>query len=176
MNSVTNRKGFQLFLDLDGVLVDFNKGVRFHTGKDPEDQTPKQMWSVLARAKNFYGKLDWTDDGYDLWENSRDLDPVILTGLPLGKWAEPQKREWCARELGKNIPVITGMSKEKHLLAWDWLHENGKGDYLPVLIDDRLNIKFPWEESGGHFILHFSARESLKQLNEVINQFQTQSV
>ena len=161
------KQKFQLFLDLDGVLVDFNRGVRFYTGKAPEDQTPGQMWSALSRVKNYYAKLDWTGDGRELWEKTQELDPVILTGLPLGKWAEPQKREWCRRELGRDIPVICGMSREKHLLAWDWLHENGLGDAVPVLIDDRLNLKFPWEEAGGRFILHFSARESLEQLDEI---------
>lgn len=159
---------YQLFLDLDGVLVDFDRGVRHHTGKSPEDQTPKQMWSVLARTKQFYAKLSWTWDGKELWEGTRSMDPVILTGLPLGKWAEPQKREWCRRELGPEIPVICGKSKEKHLLAWDWLHEQGKAHLTPILIDDRLNIKFPWEESGGRFILHFSARESLEELNRIL--------
>ncbi|MDC7224454.1 MAG: hypothetical protein PQJ60_11990 [Spirochaetales bacterium] len=162
------QEGFQLFLDLDGVLVDFNRGVRFYSGKGPEEQTAKQMWSVLSHVKNFYAKLSWTEDGPELWEKTRSLDPVILTGLPLGKWAEPQKREWCRRELGQDVPVICGMSRDKHLLAWDWLYENNLGHLTPILIDDRLNLKFPWEEGGGRFILHFSARESLKRLEEVI--------
>ncbi|MDC7221320.1 MAG: hypothetical protein PQJ59_15395 [Spirochaetales bacterium] len=161
-------QAYQLFLDLDGVMVDFNRGVHFYTGKSPEDQTPKQMWSVLSHVKNFYAKLDWTEDGQDLWEKTRILDPVIITGLPLGKWAEPQKREWCRRELGEDIPVICGKSKEKHLLAWDWLHENDLSHATPILIDDRLNLKFPWEESGGQFILHFSAEESLNQLQQLL--------
>jgi hypothetical protein len=161
-------RNYQLFLDLDGVLVDFDRGVFFHTGKSPNDQTPKQMWSVLARVKSFYSKLDWMADGKLLWEQTKALDPVILTGLPLGKWAEPQKRAWCKRELGKNIEVICGMSRDKHLLAWDWLHERGLANVIPVLIDDRLKTKFAWEESGGKFILHFSAEESLRELQHFL--------
>lgn len=35
--------------------------------------------------------LDWMEDGRDLWDGVRDLQPTILTGLPMGDWAEPQK-------------------------------------------------------------------------------------
>lgn len=35
--------------------------------------------------------LEWMTDGRDLWEGIVDLHPTILTGLPMGHWAEPQK-------------------------------------------------------------------------------------
>lgn len=35
--------------------------------------------------------LDWMPDGRELWEGVESLQPTILTGLPMGKWAEPQK-------------------------------------------------------------------------------------
>ena len=168
MRNIMSDNEYQLFLDLDGVLVDFEKGVRFHTGLSPDEQTPRQMWSVLARAKNFYVNLNWMEDGKKLWGNTKSFNPVILTGLPLGTWAEPQKREWCRRELGRDIKVICGKSRDKHLLAWDYLHENGLSHRLPLLIDDRLKTKFDWEESGGKYILHFSAERSWEELKELV--------
>lgn len=35
--------------------------------------------------------LEWMSDGQELWNSIVDLHPTILTGLPMGKWAEPQK-------------------------------------------------------------------------------------
>lgn len=41
--------------------------------------------------------LDWMPDGRELWEGVEQLHPTILTGLPMGTWAEPQKVEPHAR-------------------------------------------------------------------------------
>ena len=95
---------YRLFLDLDGVLADFDAGVLRAMGKLPSELTDRQMWPVLARTPGFYEHLPWTTDGRDLWEFSKRYSPVIVTGIPLGKWAEPQKRAWCARELGAEVP------------------------------------------------------------------------
>lgn len=35
--------------------------------------------------------LDWMPDGRELWDGVAHLQPTILTGLPMGNWAEPQK-------------------------------------------------------------------------------------
>lgn len=157
---------FQLFVDLDGVLADFDAGVRRATGREPAELEPRRMWPVLARTKGFYDNLDWMPDGKELWEAVKGFSPVILTGLPMGRWAEPQKRAWCARELGADVPVITGMSRKKAQLAAEWLHENGHAHKTPLLIDDRLKLKEAWEAEGGVFILHLDTRTSVEALRE----------
>lgn len=43
----------RVFCDLDGCLVDFEKGCKSVTGKTPDKLTPKAMWSALARTKGF---------------------------------------------------------------------------------------------------------------------------
>ncbi len=158
---------YQLFVDLDGVLVDFETGVRRATGKEPSELHPRSMWPAIAGTKGFYDRLGWMPDGRDLWQVVNDFQPVILTGLPMGKWAEPQKRSWCERELSSDIPVITGMSRRKADLAHIWLEENELSDKTPILIDDRLKIKEPWEAAGGIFILHLSAADSIEKLKEL---------
>lgn len=157
-------EGYQLFVDLDGVLADFDEGVRRITGKDPAELHPRRMWPAIAKTRGFYDSLNWMSDGRVLWDAVQDFDPVILTGLPMGKWAEPQKRSWCERELGPEIPVVTGMSRKKAELAAQWMEENGLGGRIPVLVDDRLKMKEAWEASGGHFILHLDAPGSIKEL------------
>ncbi len=102
-------------------------------------------------------------DGHELWGAVSGLDPTILTGLPLGRWAEPQKRAWCTRELGKGVPVITCMSrdKEKHARA---VTPDG---IIPVLVDDRIRLEKAWSEMGGVFVHHRSASRSLKELGRL---------
>ena len=158
---------FQLFVDLDGVLADFDAGVRRVTGKDPSELHPRHMWPAVARTKGFYDQLDWMQDGRDLWTAVKKFSPAILTGLPMGKWAEPQKRSWCERELGTDIHVITGRSRHKADLAILWLEEQDMEEKTPVLIDDRLKMKESWEAAGGRFILHLSAAGSIEKLREL---------
>jgi len=159
-----NYLSYQLFVDLDGVLVDFDNAVFRLTGKMPDELLPNQMWPVLARTRRFYENLNWMRDGRLLWDSLIRFNPVILTGLPMGKWAEPQKRNWCERELGPDVPVIAGMSRRKGELAHTWMAEQGMDGRVPVLIDDRLKMKASWEDLGGIFILHLNAADSLSAL------------
>ncbi len=154
---------YSLFIDLDGVLVDFDQGVLQSTGKYPGEQSPGRMWSILARTEDFYNILDWTQDGRSLWDYVQNFSPRILTGLPRGKWAEPQKRNWCSRELGPDVPVTTCMSREKALKAKELTPEG----QIPVLVDDRIRLKEAWEEMGGIFIHHTSAVSSIAALRNV---------
>ncbi len=158
---------YQLFVDLDGVLADFNLGVRRAAGREPAELQPRRMWPLLARTPGFYARLEWMSDGPELWNALRPFAPVILTGMPMGQWAEPQKRQWCREKLGGHIPVLTGLSRHKPELARQWLEEQQQTGKIPLLIDDRLKQKEPWEDAGGVFILHLETESSLQALREL---------
>ncbi len=144
----------KLFLDLDGVLADFDRGVREITGRTPEELPLKAMWDALRRAPRFFETLAFMGDAEALWRFCAPHCPTILTGLPLGSWAPEQKRRWVARMLGAHVPIITCMSREKP--RW-----SGPGH---VLVDDRASAREGWERRGGHFIHHVSAERSVAAL------------
>jgi hypothetical protein len=52
----------------------------------------KRFWSALAATPDFFNTLDLLPDAMELFDAVRPLRPIILTGLPRGAWAEPQKR------------------------------------------------------------------------------------
>lgn len=160
---------YVIFVDLDGVLADFDRAVEEITGLPPSQQTPRAMWPRLAGTRDFYANIPWMPDGPELWDRVEPLDPVILTGLPRGNWAKPQKLEWCRRELGPQVPVIACMSREKADKAREWLEERrgDAKDTVPVLIDDRASTREPWEAAGGVFIHHTSAAQSIRALEEL---------
>jgi len=147
----------KLFLDLDGVLADFDRGVELVTGRRPQQLPVKAMWKALAKHPDFYGTLELMHDAEVLWEFCRPHGPTILTGLPMGDWAPEQKRRWVGAMLGHNVPVITCMTRDKHRFS-------GPGH---VLVDDRAGTKQPWEASGGTFILHTSAAGSIAELKHL---------
>jgi hypothetical protein len=145
----------KLFLDLDGVLADFDRGVREITGKRPEELPLKTMWAALARAPAFFETLSFMEDAEVLWRFCAPHKPTILTGLPHGAWAPEQKRRWVARMLGAYVPIITCMSRGKP--RW-----SSPGH---VLVDDRASARHGWSVKGGIFIHHVSAESSIAALN-----------
>ena len=111
------------------------------------------FWKRLAKAKNFYGTLPKMPDADLLFGAVKHLEPAILTGLPLGSWAAPQKVEWAAENF-PGVPIITCMARDKH----KHMHP---GD---VLVDDREKHRAAYEEAGVVFVHHRNAEDSLRQL------------
>jgi hypothetical protein len=147
----------KLFLDLDGVLADFDQGIEVLLGKRPDELPPPRMWAALAKAPAFYATLEMMADAQILWDFCKPFGPTILTGLPRGNWAEPQKRRWVANMLGRDVTVITTMSRDKHKYS-------GPGH---VLVDDRAKLREAWEAAGGLFIHHVSAAPSIAALRKL---------
>lgn len=149
----------RLYLDCDGVLADFDKGAAAVLGLPPRAFEKRhglgRFWQRLAMAPDFYFGLPLMDDALELFEAVRHLGPVILTGLPRGNWAADQKVRWAAKHF-PGTRIITTMARDKR----DHARE---GD---VLVDDQTRHRERWEEVGGVFVHHTSARESLAQLGE----------
>lgn len=149
----------QLYLDCDGVLADFDKGATAVLGLPPRAYENrhglKRFWQELAQAPDFFFGLPLMPDAMELFEAVRHLRPVILTGLPRGNWAADQKVRWVAHFF-PGTRIITTMARDKR----DHARE---GD---VLVDDQVRHKPHWEEVGGTFIHHRSARQTIVELKQ----------
>jgi hypothetical protein len=147
----------QIYLDCDGVLADFDAGAERVLGLPPgvfeRRHGAREFWRKLAAADGFFERLEPTADAFELYAAVRDKAPIILTGMPHGKWAEPQKRRWARRHF-PGVPVITTLAalKREHCEPGD------------VLVDDRLDHRRAWETAGGLFIHHVSAAASIEAL------------
>ena len=150
----------QLFLDADGVLADFHGGVRQLLGMSPKAFIAKHgrgaFWKRLAKAPNFYGALPEMRDARVLFDAVKHLQPTILTGLPLGEWAAPQKVKWAAEHF-PGVPIVTCMARDKH-------KHMASGD---VLVDDREKHRADYEAAGVIFVHHTNAEDSLRQLAKI---------
>ncbi len=149
-----------LFLDCDGVLADFDAGARLVLGTDIRTfearHGKREFWRRLARTKDFYATLPEMPDARELFEAVKHLRPTILTGLPIGNWAAPQKVRWAAEHF-PGVPIITCMARDKH-------RHMQPGD---VLVDDRATHRAAWEDAGGVFVHHKTARASLQELARI---------
>ena len=147
----------QIYLDCDGVLADFDKGAEKVLGLPTrvfeKRFGPGAFWKRLAGADGFFENLEPMPDAFQLFEAVKDKSPIILTGLPRGNWAEPQKRRWAERHF-PGVPVITTMAalKREHCHPGD------------VLVDDRDKHRHLWEQAGGVFVHHKTAERSIQEL------------
>jgi hypothetical protein len=147
----------QIYLDCDGVLADFDRGAEQILGLAPGAFEKRhglgQFWKRLATADGFFENLEPMADAFELYEAVRDRNPIILTGLPRGNWAEPQKRRWAERHFpGVEVITTSAALKREHCHPGD------------VLVDDRDKYRPLWESAGGVFIHHKTARNSIAEL------------
>lgn len=154
-----------IFVDMDGVLADFDRAAEPLLGMRPAAfearRGPAAFWSTLRRrAPDFYATLPLMPDARELWQGVRALsagEPVILTGVPRWPDAADQKRRWAAEHFpGAAVITTWARSKSDHCRPGD------------VLIDDRPKYRDRWETCGGVFIVHRSAAESLAELRRVL--------
>ena len=156
---------WQIYCDLDGVLVDFDKGAFELLGRNTSDVTEDYLWKRIMSAGDFFAKLEPYSYYKEMWEflcSLSDKKPIILSGLPTGKFAKKvkkHKQEWCSKYLGDGIQVITCMSSEKHTYS-------GKGK---ILIDDRIMLRNAWITAGGEFIYHKNFDKTKWLLNKLFN-------
>lgn len=156
----------KLFLDCDGVLADFDRKFFEITGIQPrkfdEIYGAKKFWQIIREHQPpFFASLDLMSDALKLWAGVKHLNPTILTGMPLGNWAHTQKVQWAARHF-PDLPIITCLSANKR----DHMDEYA----LNIIIDDDPKHRDKWEEHDGIWILHYTAEQSLKELEEVIKE------
>lgn len=134
-----------IFCDLDGVLADFEQGVRNKFKKNVEDIKPNLMWGVINKSSSFFETLPWMPKGRELWSRIEKYNPIILTGVPpTSSTAVEQKIRWCQRELGENIQVVTCITKDKPNYS----------RHKYILIDDRTDNLNAWNNKGGKFLLY----------------------
>ena len=175
---------YQIYCDMDGVLVDFEQGVvdyitdKIKTGEAEDlrlaikreyitkgdlsgvgknQDVRKYMYKQLKDAADFWENLPWMSNGPDLWAAIAPYDPNILT-TPMGYGSEIGKQAWIDKNLNPP-PQKVFMSDEKY----KWANKNS------ILIDDWTKNTIPWEEKGGLALLYKDneIEKTLAQLQEL---------
>lgn len=155
----------QIFVDMDGVLADFDTHHENHFGYRPGDKRGELGhdvdWEAVRKVGNFYRDIPPMKDAHVLWGYVSRLTPkpIILTGIPHSTTipeAAGNKREWVRRItwIGPSVEVHCCLSKEKYLHC-------KPGD---ILIDDWEKYRHLWVGAGGRWITHSSAEDTIREL------------
>ena len=149
-----------IFVDMDGVLADFDTGHERVFGVRPDKVKDNLDWGAVSAIQDFYLNLPPMPDMRELWEHVERYYPVILTGVPSSVEEAPgNKRAWVQKHLGHHVEVRCCRSKEKSLHA-------KRGD---VLIDDWEKYRDLWIAKGGIWITHTSAAQTIGENSHCAN-------
>lgn len=136
----------KIFVDLDGVLANWEQGVINKFGAAHTEIKGHVLWPLIGKSKSFWYELPKISGFDKLWAAVKDLEPTILSGCPKSSFdnAREQKLRWCETHLG-DVEVITCLAKNKQ----DHIVEAGD-----ILIDDNEQNCERWVKAGGIAILH----------------------
>jgi hypothetical protein len=159
---------YLIFCDMDGVLVDFDKGYQELTGKSTNHkdvQDKNEFWALLGNSLkekdleeyDYWVNLPWMPDGKMLWNHIKGYNPYVLTAPSRDPGSKIAKREWVERELpeAKNVYFRRAALKPEF---------SGKNR---ILIDDREDTIAGWIANGGIGIHHTSAANTIQQLKDL---------
>lgn len=159
-----------LYLDMDGVLADFNKE---YTKIDPNKEDRKKFRSAVLDHKIFE-KLDFMPDTQELLNHVCKLNGVtieILTSMGTheahqANAAREQKLKWLS---AKNLPWKANFVNDKQMKA-------KYASPTSILIDDSAGCIGPFIAAGGHGILHSHSSETIRILDSTILQIRANNV
>lgn len=150
---------YDIYCDMDEVLVDFNKGYYDLTGIDIRGifVSGTAFWDAIKKAgRKFWANLEWTVDGKQLWAYIKKYEPILLSAPSKENDSRIGKHDWANRELPGTRLILRSAEHKKFFAKPN-----------AILIDDRdENIK-DWIEAGGIGIHHTSARETIIRLKEL---------
>jgi hypothetical protein len=145
----------QIFVDMDGVLADFDAHHEAVFGARPDKAADNVDWTAVRAVGDFYLHIPPMADLPVLWDFIAPFSPIVLTGVPWSvKEAPENKRAWAEQHLGGDVEVRCCRSREKALHA-------RPGD---ILIDDWEKYRHLWEQAGGRWVTHTDAEATVRQL------------
>jgi 5'-nucleotidase len=180
----SSQKNIQCYVDMDGVLVDMDKGFAAHplTGgyivknfknhpkfKGNGKLATSTFWKIINNTPHFWLKLPEMPDAKKLWEflidNFPETPPVILSAGQVDKTdpkfnIQTQKEEWIRQHISSTAQVIladAGRNKSRYAI------NRGDPNIIHLLIDDTEISGDPnhqnctnWEKAGANFkALHY---------------------
>ena len=172
--NVLERKSMEvnrIYLDMDGVLADFDRGVRELCGMEPLNQMTateednNRLWAAIAKIDHFYYRLTLIPHAEILVRTLMGKYGErceILTGIPKPrrniKDAAEDKIRWIERYFGPRLKVNTVYRQEKK----NYCH--AKGD---ILIDDLMSTVRDWDSYGGTGILFTDVKSVMDKLRSM---------
>ncbi|UIY28725.1 hypothetical protein LZK73_18530 [Neorhizobium galegae] len=137
-----------VYLDLDGVMADFDAHFPAVFGLDHRGMAEDAMWETINAHPSYFRDMPPCPGAKEFFDRISWLNPIILTACPRTNYANAarQKRDWVRDHLSTAchvLPVMGGHNKP--------LFMHSRGD---ILIDDLEKEHDGLKLEGGFAILH----------------------
>lgn len=156
-----------LYLDMDGVLADFDTVAGKITGKDTSMATGTLLtpddWKKIKADKNFWFDLPQMPNLHILWDFVKQFEPHILSAYTNEDKENGirGKTSWIKKNLG-NIPSSKIHLVERHEKQQFAVNKTtGKPN---VLVDDYKKNIDEWRKAGGFPVHHVGVRSTIAKL------------
>lgn len=151
---------YKIYVDMDGVIVDFDGGYEKLTGittKEADKKGPEFFWKPISKAgAKWWITLKWMSDGKQLWDYVKKYNPELLSAPSREEASRLGKRVWVKRELPGVKLILKSADKKQEFASSN-----------SILIDDREKNIEQWKNAGGIGILHTDAASTIKQLKDL---------
>ena len=165
------RKAYNVYVDMDGVLTDFERRFEQFAGVTPDEfisqktiefgdtKANEQFWDLIDEqiGVRFWAGMPWMPEGEKLWKYIKPFKPTILTS--------PSRKE--SSKIGKGVWIKRNMSGTPYKFGYK---ASGKAKYATpnsILIDDREDNIDAWKAAGGIGILFKSTEQVINELAKI---------
>ena len=166
-----DEQDYKIYLDMDGVVADFEKRFIDLAGMGPKEFENKygknKFWDFIDEGDNkikFWVGIPPMDGASQLVDYVSQHDYSMLTAPSAKKQSRLGKLLWIRNHTGDIFPskpqVIFKKAKEKHLVKPSLTEKD-------ILIDDRADTISNWESAGGTGILYTSASQVISALKKL---------
>lgn len=168
LNEVFNKEKY-IYCDMDGVLVDFDKGFKQQFGMLPNEfetkYGSKEFWNrVNGGGSKFWRDLPPMPDMDRLWNFISPYIKSLLTSPSKDQSSLIGKYGWVKDHLSPKPKVLFRYTKNKQEVLNN-IPEDERSNY--IMIDDRMEVVQNWIQAGGEAILHRSADQTIKELQRL---------
>jgi hypothetical protein len=166
-----DEQGYKIYLDMDGVVADFEQRFRDLSGMGPRDFEAKYgknaFWDFIDEGDNkikFWVGIPPMEGASQLVNYVSKHDYVMLTAPSIKKQSRLGKALWIRNHTGDIFPskptVIFKAAKEKHKVKPSLTEKD-------ILIDDKASTIDNWNTAGGTGILYTSANQAISELKKL---------
>lgn len=158
----TNNSDWVLYVDMDGVLTDFDARFKQYAHFTPQDYEAKfgidAFWKVVDDEKEeFWEQMSWLEpDGKILWDYVKKYNPKLLSAPSRNPTSRVGKHRWVKA----NLPGV-------ELILADAYNKKNYAGFHKLLVDDRAKNIEQWRASGGTGIHFTSASQTISELKKL---------
>lgn len=154
--------GARVYLDLDGVMADFDALFPATFGLDHRSLADDAMWQIINAHPSYFRDMPPCPGAIEFYRSIAALHPIVLTACPKSAYvnAATQKRAWVRKHLSRDVTVLPVMGGRHKPL---FMHARGD-----ILIDDFQANCEAWRAAGGIAIQHVDFDETRSRLSEIM--------